>query len=94
MFSFTQLIVFMKILLCCHEKERLFLAQDLDSNGLQKKYLAKEIVINFFKDAIEVSNSNLKENVNTLLAKGDAKISDEFSWTYDQRSQDKFKTMY
>ena len=60
-------------------KGKKFMAQDLDSKDPKKKALAREIVVNFFKDAIQISNSNLKRNVNSLLAKGEAKILSDFA---------------
>ena len=48
--------------------------QDLDSNDPEKRCVAREVVVNFFKEAIEVSNSNLIRNANTLLLKGDTKL--------------------
>ena len=53
--------------------------QDLDSKDPKKKALTREIVVNFFKDAIQISNLNLKRNVNSLLAKGEAKILSDFA---------------
>ena len=39
-------------------------------------------MINFFKEGVQVPNSNLMRNANTLLVKGEAKINPEgeFSW--------------
>ena len=75
-----------------------FKPQDLDSPGLEKRSVAKEIALNFFKDAAQVSNSNLVENANTLLTKGSAKINpeQEISWTGKSRKRelDKHKFSY
>ena len=60
-------------------KQESFQPQDLDSSDHEKRKVAKEIVLNFFKHVVEVSNSHLKRNVRTLLLKGETKISDEFS---------------
>ena len=68
--------------------------QDLDSNDPEKRCVAREVVVNFFKEAIEVSNSNLIRNANTLLLKGDTKIADDFNWINQNKSQDKFKLTY
>ena len=68
--------------------------QDLNSKDTKKRALAREIVVNVFKDVIQNSNSNLKRNGNTLLAKGEAKISSDFAWTDERNYQDKFKVTY
>ena len=51
--------------------------------------------MNFFKDAVQVSNSNLMRNKNALLVNGEAKLNpeDEFSWIGKShyQNQDKFK---
>ena len=39
-----------------------FMPQDLDSKDTKKRALAGEMVVNFFKGAIQISNSNLKRN--------------------------------
>ena len=74
-------------------KGKYFKPQDLDSRNLEKRGPAKEVVLDFFREAIEVSNSNLRRNVNTLLALGGAKISNDFSMMQGQ-NQDKFKKSY
>ena len=71
-----------------------FMLQDLDSKDTKKRALAREIVVNFFKDVIQIFNSNLKRNANTLLDKGEAKISSDFAWTDERNYQDKFKVTY
>ena len=68
--------------------------QDLDPHDPEKRGPAKEIVLNFFNKAIEISNSNLRRNVNTFLATGRAKISYDFSLMQNQNNQDKFKKTY
>ena len=68
--------------------------QDLDSRDPEKRGPAKEIVLNFFNEAIEISNSNFRRNVNTLLATGGAKISNDLSLMQNQNNQDKFKKTY
>ena len=68
--------------------------QDSDSKDSKRSGLAREIVVTLFKDAIQISNSNLKRNANTLLAKGEAKISSNFAWTDERNYQDKFKVIY
>ena len=74
-----------------------FRPQDLDSSNLERRLAAKEIV-NFFKDAVQVSNSNLVRNANTLLTSGNAKINpDQEIWWIGKsrkREQDKFKFTY
>ena len=54
-----------------------FLPQDLDLHNPDKRLAAKEIVINFFKDLVDITNPNLVRNVNTLLVKGVAKITEQ-----------------
>ena len=75
-----------------------FRLQDLDLSDLERRLAAKEIVINFFKDAVQVSNSNLVRNTNTLLTSANAKINldQEISWIAKsrKREQDKFKFTY
>ena len=75
-------------------KKEKFMPQDLDSKYTRKRALAREIVVNFFKDAIQISNSNLRRNGKTLLAKGEVKISSDFAWTDERNYQDKFKVTY
>ena len=53
---------------------------------IQKKIVVREVVVNFFKEAIEVSNSNLIRKANTLLPKGDTKIPDGFNWINKTRA--------
>ena len=71
-----------------------FRPQDLDSKDPKKRAPAREIVVNFFKDAIQISNSNLNQNTNTWLAKGEAKTSSDLAWTDERDYQDKFKVTY
>ena len=52
---------------------------------MKKGKFAKEIVLNFFKHAVEVSNSDLMRNAKALLLKGETKISDEFSLLGDEK---------
>ena len=49
---------------------------------MEKRLVAREIIVNFFKDAVQVSNSNLVRNANTLLTSGNAKINpdEQISW--------------
>ena len=62
---------------------------------MKKGKFAKEIVLNFFKHVVEVSNSDLMRNVKTLLLKGETKISDEFSLLGDEKkSEEKFLLTY
>ena len=44
-----------------------FIPQDLDSWNENKRLIAWEIAVNFFKEAIEIYNSNLVRNANTLV---------------------------
>ena len=75
-----------------------FRPQDLDSPDLNKRLGAREIVINFFKDAAQVSNSNLVHNANTLLLCGGAKINADGVINLIGKSQrldqDRFKCTY
>ena len=59
-----------------------FYPQDLDSSDIEKRVVAREIVMNFFKDAVPVSNSSLLRNANILLTSGNAKINpdEQVSW--------------
>ena len=66
-------------------KEESFQLEDLDSSDHEKRKVVKKIVLNFFKHAVEVSNSNLMRNVKTLLLKGETKISDEFNLLGDEK---------
>ena len=62
---------------------------------MKKGKFVKEIVLNFFKHVVEVSNSDLMRNVKTLLLKGETKISDEFSLLGDEKkSEEKFLLTY
>ena len=54
-----------------------FMLPDLDSLDLERRLAAREIAVKFFKDAVQVSNSNLVRNVKTLLTSGNAKINPE-----------------
>ena len=53
--------------------------QDLDSTDLQKRANATEIVINFCKDAVSVSNANLVWNANNFLTSL-TKANDDLVW--------------
>ena len=79
-------------------QSREFRPQDLDSSDLERRLAAKEIIINFSKDAVQVSNSNLVQNANTLLTSGNTKTNpdQELSWIGKsrKREQDKFKFTY
>ena len=74
---------------------REFRPQHIDSLNLERRLDAREIFINVFKDAVQVSNSNLMRNTNTLLASGNAKINPdpELRWIGKsrKREQEKFK---
>ena len=71
---------------------------DLDSLDLERRLAAREIAVKFFKDAVQVSNSNLVRNAKTLWTSGNAKINPEkeISWIgkSGKREQDKFKFKY
>ena len=75
-----------------------FRPQGLDLPDLNKRLAAKEIVVNVFKDAARVSDSNLVRNANTLLMTGDTKVNADgvINWTgKSQRlDQDRFKCSY
>ena len=75
-------------------KNEPFSPQDLDSNDPEKRCIAREVVVNFFKEAIEVPNSNLIRNANTLLLKEDTRIADDFNWINQNKCKDKFKLTY
>ena len=75
-------------------KNEPFTPQDPDSNDPEKRCVAREVVVDFFKEAIEVSNSSLIRNANTLLLRGDTKIAEDFNWSNQNKSQDKFKLTY
>ena len=66
----------------------------LRSNDPEKRCVAREVVVDFFKEAIEVSNSSLIRNANTLLLRGDTKLAEDFNWSNQNKSQDKFKLTY
>ena len=55
-------------------KEESFQPQDLDFSDHGKRKVVKEIVLDFFKHAVEASNSNFMVNVKTLLLKSETKI--------------------
>ena len=59
-----------------------FKPQDLHSLDPEKKPAAKETVINVFKNAAQILNSNFIRNANTLFTKGGAKFNpdQEISW--------------
>ena len=77
---------------------REFMLPDLDSLDLERRLAAREIAVKFFKDAVQVSNSNLVRNAKTLWTSGNAKINPEkeISWIgkSGKREQDKFKFKY
>ena len=65
---------------------------------MEKRLIAGEIVVNFLKDVVQVSNCNLVRNANTLLTSGNAKINpdEQISWIgkSGKQGQDRFKFMY
>ena len=71
----------------CSANGRDFYPQDLDSSDMEKRLAAREIVVNFFKDPVQVSNSNLMRYANTLLTSGLIGKS-------GKREQEKFKFTY
>ena len=95
---FTQLIVATKIFKNILQQAETLGHRILTHQILERRLAAKEIVINFFKDAVQVSNSNLVRNANTLLTSSNAKINpdQEIRWIGKsrKREQDKFKFTY
>ena len=75
-----------------------FYPQALDSPDMDKRLVAREIVVNFFKDAVQVSNSNLVRNANTLLTSGNVEINPDKQKSRigkpGKREQDRFKFTY
>ena len=76
-----------------------FTPQDLESPDLNKRLAAREIVVNFFKDAAQLSNLNLLRNAaNTLLLTGGAKINagGVINWIGKSQTldQDRFRSTY
>ena len=71
-----------------------FFPHHLESKSESEREAAREIVQNYMKHIAEVSNSNLIQNANCLMAKNEAKI--EFSWVTNThpQSQTKFKLGY
>ena len=95
---FTKLIVATKIFKNILQQVETLGHRILTHQVLERRLAAKEIVINFFKDAVQVSNSNLVRNTNTLLTSDNAKINpdQEIRWIGKsrKREQDKFKFTY
>lgn len=56
-----------------------FIPQYLDSTDQQKRAFATEIVLNFLKEAVDVSNANLVQNANYLMTTL-SKPSKDFVW--------------
>ena len=76
--SSSKLIVATKIFKNIQHK-----AENIDHSTLTHKIwkgdwlqkIARRLAANFFKDAVQVSNSNLVQNANTLLTSGNAKTN-------------------
>ena len=72
--------------------------QHLDSRFPEEREAAREIVSNYLKYIAEISNSNLIQNTNSLMAKGEVKIDPhvDFSWIGEihPQSQTKFNVGY
>ena len=72
-----------------------FLPQDLESRVTNERKIAREILLNFVKHMTEMSNLNLIQNANWLMAINEAKIETkvEFSWVsgIHPQNQTKFK---
>ena len=70
----------------------------LDSGNTDEKEAAREIVQNFLKHVAEISNLNLIQNANSLMAKNEVKTDTgvDFSWVSDVhlQNQTKFKLGY
>ena len=98
MYLFIQLIALNEDFRKYSATGRDFYPQALDPPDMEKRLVAREIIVNFFKDAVQVSNSNLVRNANTLLTSGNAKINpdEQISWIgkSGKREQDRFKFMY
>ena len=79
-------------------KSHTFYPQHLDSRFPEEREVAREIVSNYLKYIAEISNSNLIQNTNSLMAKGEVKIDPDvdFSWTGEihPQSQTKFNVGY
>ena len=65
---------------------------------MEKRLVARKVVVDFFRDAVQVSRSNLVRNGNTLLTSGNAKINpdEQINWIgkSGKREQDGFKFTY
>ena len=73
-----------------------FMPQDLESRDLEKRSKAVQIVQKFFKNAVEVSNTNIIRNVNNLLTTLLPDNNKDISWVgaTKQRESQKFKLGY
>ena len=97
MLTFTQLIVRVMILLIIQSKIIRFYSTML-TQEIQLKGRLQEKLFESLKHVAEISKSNLIRNVNSLMAKNEAKINTkvEFSWVSDvhPQNQTKFKLGY
>ena len=97
MSTFTQLIVRVMILLIIQSKIIRFYSTML-TQEIQLKGRLQEKLFESLKHVAEISKSNLIRNVNSLMAKNEAKINTkvEFSWVSDvhPQNQTKFKLGY
>ena len=91
MYLFIQLIALNEDFRKYSATGRDFYPQALDPPDMEKRLVAREIIVNFSKDAVQVSNSN-------LVKSGNAKINpdEQISWIgkSGKREQDRFKFMY
>ena len=84
---------------CSYEKFSEFSSNDhnffphhLDSNSPKEREVAREIVINFMKHIVNISNQNLKRNANCLLINGN--VSNEAKIVGMEVESKKFKLSY
>ena len=73
-------------------KQSAFFPHHLESSDQKEREIAREIVINFMKDIVSVSNSNLKRNASVLLINGN--VSDEAKIQGMEVECKKFKLSY
>ena len=94
MYNYIPLIAFMKIFKNHSPNNSEFMPHNLELIDQNKKAAARETVVHFLNQAIDVSNSNLMRNANTLimsagssdkiigLNNNNPKVSQKFKVTY------------
>ena len=94
MYNYIPLIAFMKIFKNHLPNNSEFMPHNLELIDQNKKAAARETVVHFLNQAIDVSNSNLMRNANTLimsagssdkiigLNNNNPKVSQKFKVTY------------